>query len=69
MSYWMICVITAVICYLATELVMRHYGTKKVNVVIKDKDGSKRTVTIISGRDAEVDMLIREAKEKKRKRR
>ena len=67
MEYYIAIISVFIISFLCTELYRRLRGNRKVNVIIKGSDGSRRIFTIVTGRDREFDRLIKEAKLKKRK--
>ncbi len=62
MSYWLTLFVLILAGFLLTELIQRMFFKRKVNVVITDKDGSKRVVTIVTGKDPEVERLLQKAR-------
>lgn len=65
MDYYILLFIFFLLGFIITELIKRFFLKKKINVVIRNNDGTSKTVSIYSGRDPEVDQLVKEAKSKK----
>jgi hypothetical protein len=58
MSYWLEMIIAILVGYLLTELYYRYKYKRTINVLVVDKDGTRRVVKVTKGRDKEDDELI-----------